>query len=88
MAAWLTNWDTAFQKAKKANYPATTNSKLWWLQFERAVKNAGYESWCEAYYVNNRTAINSNTLTPRTLIRDFGERIRKDTDQPLRSIAK
>ncbi|KAL2192211.1 hypothetical protein P885DRAFT_82426 [Corynascus similis CBS 632.67] len=88
MAAWLTNWDTAFQKAKKANYPATTNSKLWWLQFERAVKNAGYESWCEAYYVNNRTAINSNTFTPRTLIRDFGERIRKDTDQPLRSIAK
>jgi len=46
--AWLSSWDTAIGEAQEGKVQGTENSQMWWLQFEAAIRNAGYESWCEA----------------------------------------
>jgi hypothetical protein len=88
MLGWLARWETALLGAQEANLPGSSSSQLWWLQFEAAVKGAGYESWCESYYNSNQNAINDNTLTLRKLSKDFSNRVHKDTNNHQSSIAK
>jgi hypothetical protein len=88
MLGWLSNWETAIGEAQDANVPGTNTSQMWWLQFEAAIRSAGYESWCEAYAISNQAIIEGNSLTVHKLVKDFRERLRKDDDSKPRTIAK
>jgi hypothetical protein len=86
--SWLSSWETAIGEAQEAKVPGTENSQMWWLQFEAAIRGAGYESWCEAYAISNQALIDNNRLTVHKLVKDFRERIRKDGDSKPRTITK
>ena len=88
MLGWLSSWETAIGEAQDANVPGTNTSRMWWLQFEAAIRNAGYESWCEAYAISNQALIEDNKLTVHKLVKDFRERLRKDDDSKPRTITK
>ncbi|KAL2145193.1 hypothetical protein VTI28DRAFT_7702 [Corynascus sepedonium] len=87
MMGWLSNWETAISEAQEANVPSTSISDMW-LQFKAAIRNAGYETWCETYSVSNQALISNNELTVHKLVRDFRERLRKDGDLKPRTVAK
>ena len=62
-------------------------SSLWWTQFQAAVQNVGYDTWCESYHITHQESIEGDSFTLRKLVHDFGERVRKETDQRPRQIA-
>jgi hypothetical protein len=88
MATWLSSWETAIGEAQEAKVPGTDNSQMWWLQFEATIRNAGYDSWCEAYAISNQELINTNKMTVHKLVKDFRERLRKTNDSKPSTIAK
>jgi hypothetical protein len=88
MLGWLSSWETAIGEAQEAKVPGTESSQMWWLQFEAAIRNAGYESWCEAYAISNQALIDNNKLTVHKLVKDFRERLRKDGDSKPRTITR
>ena len=79
----------ALVKAQDARDPGLHDSRGWWLHFKKAVMGAGFESWCQSYYINHRELINSGKLSARKLARDFSELFLEDTDvTPGRTIAQ
>lgn len=88
MHAWLLNWQTAVEEAKEANLPGAIDSGTWWPIFATAVKNAGYQSWCESYRNSYRESIDSNELSVHKLVRDFRERLRDDDDVKANKVGK
>ena len=80
MPSQLATWETALLAAQEANLPGSSSLQLQQLQFETAVRSAGYESWCELYYNSNQEAINNNTLSLYKLLKDFSNCICKDAN--------
>lgn len=88
MHAWLLNWQTAIEEAQGAELPGATTSRTWWPQFAAAVRNAGYQSWCESYRNTYRESIDNNTFSVHKLVRDFRERLRDDDDVKNNKVGK
>lgn len=57
MQGWLRTWETAVLKAQDSKLPGIDNSHIWWRQFDKAVRPAGYGTWCDSFQMGNRELI-------------------------------